>query len=837
LDAQKPISQQTKFVKDRVIKLAEQYGWWDSSENGRFIDVDVENIGGEEFYQWLARYVAPEEGISDKTEAFRFATGVLSDSGIVGIRTFGHRDLETFNIFRGENAQKYKQLHEGVFDVSGILNNKKKYVSTLEKRTAEKPDGYNYADDVKAVTGIMAESGKTPRWFTKFFANGDVTMGLWAMGGNKLVEHFDLIGRMNRSSNAATDYMLDFDSKLKKTMGFKSNIERDTFENQASINNIDVDYTVDPLTDEIISTKVSPLVVMNLYNTAKNSKTRAKVLNTFGGNGMEMERVLNSLTDEQRAYADAMTQYIKDNWSEYKKSYEQEGVEISDEPYWPVADAVHIALGDRKINSSYARKEDPRGAISLDVDAREVFNHYVQRVAGAKENVYSTIQRIKDLYGYERQSGDDNPTDAVRKLSDDMWKESKKIRGLAIRNLGDEGKYDRFLSLLDDFLEKREASMVGVESLNIAARNLTAGLLQWKPIQFMKNLANAAGYWGLADNQIQYWSDTAWAATHPIEAAKYMFEKVPYIRNRFRGQNIDEALTQQTAGTDSLLMNWAKNTDKLSQGGQQVVSNLVALTQASRRLGYTPMLSGDMAANVIGGYGLLKQYEAQYGDRAGDKLSEAIVMHQASNNQALRSLLQRQWSRDIRGEVLRFGSEGVQKGKSLGLAVAQGVKGERSWGNVSKEILSTMSSMILFALISAGVIDLFDGDEENDKEVYEALTREGVSAIAGFSVIGNSVIAPILSIPFTGEMSTIGTPLTNIVSADLKKLNKGDWEDLVIDGISATVPITGLDNLINLGKGGYRSATAQSEEDFAAGLYQLMGRTENYANKRAGIDK
>ena len=57
-----------------------------------------------------------------------------------------------------------------------------------------------------------------------------------------------------------------------------------------------------------------------------------------------------------------------------------------------------------------------------------------------------------------------------------------------------------------------------------------------------------------------------------------MFEKVPYLRNRFKGQNIDEALTQQTAGTDSLLMNWAKDTSRLSKEGQQIVSNVVALT-------------------------------------------------------------------------------------------------------------------------------------------------------------------------------------------------------------------------------------------------------------------
>ena len=854
LNAEKYNSEQNDYIKRRMnfLRPSTEKGLRNYYKNKypNMSDSEIEENVKDEMEHWYDNGYG-EDAYNVMSRAFGSQEGAsrhLSANGINGIEYKGGQDGRSFVVFDPEtikildiyrNTQDIEVLEE-TFDVSTILGDqKKKYVSTLEKRTTQKPDGFTYDADVKEVKKIMSESGKSPKWFTKFFANGDVTMGLWAMGGKKLVDHFDLIGKMNRSSNASMDAMLDFDGKLKKTMGFKSNIERDAFENLASIESIDVNGLIDPLTDDRYDTKLSPLVIMNLYNTAKNSKTRGKVVNTFDGNVAEMERVFNQLTPEQRKYADAMVEYIKDNWTYYKQSYEQEGIEIDDEPYWPVADAVHTAMGDRRINSEYARKPDTNGMISTDVDAREVFNHYIQRVTGGKEHVYSTIQRMKDLFGYERTSGYDNPTNEVQELSNKMWDESKKIRGLAVRNLGDDGKYQRFLELLDDFLAKREASLVGTESLNIAARNLTGGLLQWKPIQFMKNLANASGYWGLVPDgyQNEYWKYTAWAATHPIEAAKYMFEKVPYIRNRFKGQNIDEALTQQTAGQDSLLMNWAKSTTRLNPESQKVVSNIVALTQASRRLGYTPMLSGDMSANVVGGYGLLKIYEQQYGEHAGDKLSEDIVMHQASNNQATRSLLQRQWSRDIRGELLRFGSEGVQKGKSIGLAIAQAVRGERTSLSATKEILSTMSSMILFALISAGVIDLFDSDEENDKEVYDALTREGISAVAGFSVVGNSVIAPILSIPFTGKMSTIGTPLTNIVSADLGKLSKGDWTDLTVDGISATVPLVGLDNLINMGRGGYRTVAGGTPEEQRAGLYQVMGRTENYANKRAGVQK
>ena len=103
-------------------------------------------------------------------------------------------------------------------------------------------------------------------------------------------------------------------------------------------------------------------------------------------------------------------------------------------------------------------------------------------------------------------------------------------------------------------------------------------------------------------------------------------------------------------------------------------------------------------------------------------------------------------------------------------------------------------------------------------------------------MIGNSVIAPIVSALFGGR-GDIGTPMSKILTQDLKKLSKGDWDDAVIDGISATVPVVGLKNLIGGGTGVYRTVTAETPQEFKAGLYRAAGRSENYANKRAGIKK
>lgn len=740
-----------------------------------------------------------------------------------------------------EDTDSNNELREEVFDVSEFIGGSRDRRSSLERRAAEKPDGVNYDDDVKEVTSIMKAAGKAPKWFVKTFGSSDLSTSLWSLGGQKLVDHFDIQGKMIKADNVAFELMSELDNTLKKKMGWKSNVERDTFNNVASVESIDVDTAVDPLTGETITLKISPLVAMNLYLTAQSAKGRVKVLNTFDGNSEAMQKVFDALTPEQKKYADELLKFVNAHWGPYTESFKQEGVDIDVEPYWPFADAVHIALGDRRINSSVGRKDTPNGMISLDVDAREVFNTYIQRVAGAQAHVYATIRRMKDLFGYRKEDfTEDYPTEEFRDLSDRMWENTKKIRGLGLANTGSERQYEKFLALIDDFLAKREASLVGSESLNIAARNLTGGVLQFKPIQFFKNLSNVTGFWGLVEpgQQGQYWKDTAWAATHPIQAAKYMMEKVPYIKERFKGENIDEALTQQTAGTDSLVMNWAKRSSRLSADEQKIVSNVVALTQAARRLGYTPMLSGDLAANVVGGYGLLKQYEAKYGDKAGDMLSKAIVDHQASSNQATRSLLQRQWSRDIRGELSRYTSESIQKVKSMVKAAAQSKRGERTTVSATKEILSTLSSMIVFALLSAGVWDLFDGDDENDEEVYKALGQEGISALVGGSVVGNSIIAPIVSIPFTGGSRGIGTPMTTLISSDLSKLSRGDWDDAVLDGLTAVASGVGMKNLVNSAVyGPYHAITAERPNEVKAGVYQTLGYTENYANKRSGIKK
>lgn len=729
-------------------------------------------------------------------------------------------------------------IHEDTINIDDIIKEQsKENVSALEKRAAEKPDGKTYQEDAKEVMSIMKKHhGKTPKWFSKMFGHGDLVMSLWSLGGKELVDHFDLIGKMNRSSTKAFAMMEQFNEGLKKEMGWKSDRERDEFNNNASIDSIEV-TTVDPLLEASETKKISPLVAMNLYLTSLSKDGYSKVLNTFSRDELAFKRMVDSLTPEQRKYADYMMNFIAEHWKYYKDSFKQEGEDVGDEPYWPFADATHIAMGDRRINSNVGRKADPEGMISTEVDVREVFNSYVQRAVGGEEHVYATLRRMKDLFGYEKGSDvNDYPTDGYRKLEDQMWENTKRFRSQGIANFGKERRYQQFVDLINDFLRKREASLVGSEALNIAARNLTSGLLMFKPIQFVKNLTNVSMFWGLVDNQAQYWKDTAWAVAHPIQAKNYMLEKVPLIRERLRGRNIDEALTQQTAGSDSLLMEFAKKSNKLNPQEKEIISKVVSLTQAARRLGFAPMLSGDATANIIGGYGVLKQYEAKYGDRAGDKLSEDIVMRQASNNQATRSLLQREWNRDIRGEFIRFASEPKQKAKSIAMDIAQAQAGEQSWGQAAKRILSTLSGMIMFALVSAGVWDLFDDDEENDEAVYEAMTREGLSAAFGASVVGNSILAPILTSPFTGSKGSLGTPLSTILSTDLYKLSKGEWRDLALDGIGATA-MPGIKSLANRGRGGYEAITAETPQELRSGLLQVGGREKRYADERAGIKK
>lgn len=714
-------------------------------------------------------------------------------------------------------------------------------ISGLERRTKRKLNGKDFFEDAKDVEGIMVGAKPMPKWFRKMFGGytaGDLTISMMILGGKKLVEKFDLMKLFNRSDEIVKNKMAEFNQTLDGM--FKNTFERNVFENDCAQDSIDVDGLLrHPLTgQETEVRRISPFVAMNVYLHNKNSATRKNLQNTFINGQAGIDYVISQMTDQQKEYADRMQAFVAKHWKVYRDGSAQLGERVGEEPYWPVAEASHAALGRRRPNPEIARDPNKSYMISMTVDARELFNNYVARISSAEVGLYATIQRIKDLFGYDPETSTENLDSDGIKYSNEVYRTSIDLRAAGMSKFGSEKNYQNFLNLLDDFVSNVETRRVSDSNLNTLARNITTGMLSWKVVQLFKNMTNFSTFWGLAENQRQYWADTMWAASHPREALKYMMDSVPLIKHRWEGKDIDEQLSAATAGGESLWFKLEKGKHR-NPNYRRLLSNMTAMAQALKRAGISPMLAGDLIGNVLGGYGLLKEYERKYGDKriAVDEFSKRVTERQSSSNQAARSLAQREWNRDVRGQFITFTAEQAQKGKSIGLAIAEAQTGERTWGSAIKEVVSTLSGMMAFVLVSAGVIDLFDDDEENDKEVYEAMKRELVGQVLGTHIFGSAFAAPILSRALGGSASTIGTPLTRWLEQETSKLGRGDWEEAVLDGVFTAGGMIGYGSATNVLQGGRRVATGESEEEVEAGLRQLAGRPKRMAEERSGFDK
>ena len=788
---------------------------------------------------------AVDRGIAEEKARATKQAKEKKEKNIKGVKPDGTLDIDW------EDANSNSEKPKSAFSMDSVIpdaeeeytkQSKRTYKSGLKARTDAKINGKTFWEDAKELADILRYTEKMPKWFRKFFGgytSGDLVISSMILGGKKFIQKFDFAHLFNKANSIKFDLMQKFDDRLRQEL-FKNSYERDVFENACAQDTIIVNPNgiVDPLTKEPIdNARLSPFQAMVVYLHHKNSKTWGKMVNSFFSEQDALD-VINQLTPEQKKYADIMQEMLEEYWEPFKQSYSDLGETIDDDPYWPIAEAVHAALGERRPNQMYSRDLSKDYAISLDVDARELFNNYIARVASAQVGLYATVQRVKDLIAYNPSTTTENLDSEGLKLSGQIFDVSRRLRGWAANKFGSEKTFNNFINLLDDFVGNVDKKLVSDSAINTLAQTITTGMLSWRPIQFFKNLTNFATFWGLAENQGQYWANTMWAATHIKEAIQYMMDNVPTVKIRYKGQNIDEQLTSATAGGNSLWFKLEKGKNR-NPTYNQFLSNMAAITQALKRAGIQPTLAGDLVANVIGGYGLLKEYEAKYGDKetAVKEFTRQLETRQSSTNQAFKSLAQRQWNRDVRGQLITFTSEQAQKAKGIAMAIAEAQTGERSWGSSIKEVASTLSGVVLFILVSAGVFDLFDDDEENDEEVYNAMTRELIGQVTGANIFASAVVAPIFTGALGMSQTGIGTPLTQWVSKELRALKSDDWEKALIDGAASLAGIAGADQLTNAIESGYGSLTSETDEELEYNLRKIYGETPNRAEKRSGFKK
>lgn len=735
-----------------------------------------------------------------------------------------------------------------VMNAEGVMQSvgKQRVRGDLKERIRRSLWGRNYEQDAELASAAIDGVKAMPKWFSRLMGGRSMSSlddFLWLFGGSKLGEQFQLAKLANRQTSLAFERREAF---IKSLVGegklFKSNYEMDVFVNKLREKNIKVEGLVDQATGQIMDTVYTDADhAINVYLHNKNSNTRARVLQAFNGNAAAMQAVIDQLTPEQKAYADAMQADVAKHWDTYMRSYNEEGIDMDDtEPYWPAVAALRAMIGDRAPNTAYSRDLTKQYAMDvLTVGASELFNNHINRVAGAQSLFYRTLMRIKDLFGYE-PSHTTLESDPENQSAEALaYRTSQALRTKLASKYGPEA-LQNFNNLVDDFIKQRDGKTVGDSAINVISRNVITNLFMFKPIQLVKNFANATGWWGLAENQQQYWANLGYATTHIKEATKYMLDASTILRERWAGKGLDEQLGASAAtGGDSLLFRWATKKSNLKPGVMQMMSNYQAMTKRLTQAGLSPMLAGDLMANVIGGYPILKELEIKYGDkkRAVEEFEVMLSRHQSSTNQAMRSLMQREWNRDVRGQLIALTSETATKGKSQIRSIADVFRGERTVGSALKENVSTLMSIVMFSLLAAGIWDLFDDDEANDQAVYDALVAEGFNNLLGVNPLGSAFINPLVTGIFTDYDRQLSTPLTAAVAKDMNSLSKGEWRDIVTDAASASGFLMGAPQMMNSLEGLMRIAAPKQEGDVKAGILQLSGKSRSSSERSAGIKK
>ena len=863
LDAQSPIGSQTKFVKDKINKIAEKYGWWDSEfilnpVSGAY-DVDVSEVNGEEFYNWLAKNVALEQGLSDKVEAYRFARDVLADSGIKGIRTFGHRDMETFNVFRSEDTRKYKQLHEeGATDYETQDWARAAMAKDSIKESFEagkKPKKQIAADTVINGNDLSADITLAQQGLSKRLANPMNKVVKWAASspwgwgldrilvtvlGRDAAEHLDVQGKYSVKQNIRSKYWDEFMERLKPVLGNPENTRAIMFRYKTMVNNLGFVRmkgleVINPTNPEITSTRdITGWEAMYVYLMQQQG---------FGdrvqkGTTTKIDDIIATLSDDEKAFAMAMSDQLM---SMYEKTFGKSKYAH----YFPILDAEHELFGELSIDSLTARQNtDDTIAIA---DAGRIFSQYVSRWASHESGYFQTLKRVRDIFRYtgNDQFGPEYVFDAEQDAA--RMRASAQVADMTRQAIGEDG-YRNLLNNVNSELAEPQEQMFDAtrnHTLTQMGNNIIKSILANKAVSFPKNVANLFMFWGGAKDQGRYWNSFAEGWGHMKDTYKYMMEHSGEIKQRWGSAGgINEYIDQRSLGgsTAPVMKGVSKIFAKMEWNGDKT-QNMAKFSAAMDMLGDAGlrvfMQSGDMIANVFGGYALVKDYMAQGLSEADafKKLDRYIVEHQSSSNLAMKPLVQKQFNRSILGQLFAFTSEGVAKWASILGTFDEANMGTATKSEAVANVVSIAISMALYSAIAAGAWDLLDDDEKVREEAEKALVNTAIDQVFGGLVAGNAMITPAISyLVGDSRISGMSVPIYNFALDGITALKKGDYDRVLFKALSAAGLPIGADNVWTSLFGASLLNDPNPDVRYAGAL-MLAGFTPNRATKRAGIKK
>lgn len=685
----------------------------------------------------------------------------------------------------------------------------------------------NTATSIKNQSSLRTRFPKFAKFWGKMTA-GNVMSTLDWLGGKELVEQFDLVNAERVWNNERFAIQEATQAKAMKEMG-KNALQMEAFYNDMARGRVKI-TEADGKVRVLNGFEMMDVLLSDEQPFAKERGALA-----FQDGQAGADAVIAAMTPEMKQYAHLMRDKIAELREEYQKILGKRFREW--ENYWPVTDARGQLLSKNRVFSDYSRDTGAKGKLQIR-DAREKFNMYVNRVALAKSGYYKQLTLLRSMIAGVPERFSEISGDEVA-LAARLEEGNIEINTMIQEALGEDGAM-KFLEAIDTLMRSPTQDIVSFNKgvLGKAVANARISRLVWAPISWAKNATNIFLQANAdPDGSASYWRGLANALSNPKDAWNFMMQ-FPSIRNRLKGITVDEFL-QATNVSPSMLTDLANMINSGDSTPSKVMAQLAAIAKTANRTGQTFMLLGDAFGNVFGLYGYASKLMTKYNgdiDMVDRALHDHIVHTQSSTLRSVKSSFHRKLlALPVVGGLASFTGDPVQKFNTMGHNIAQAIVGEKTFGEASRAVLPIVISTMAFIMASVGIGDLWDDDEENDVEVYNALNNELVSQALGFTPLGN-VMAPAVKKLFGMQDAGMNTPFTSMMNDTATAINKGKWEDVALDTATVFGGIY-VDRFANTVDGFGDVLLGDTPEDREIGARRAIGRTKRFAEKRVRPSK
>lgn len=335
-----------------------------------------------------------------------------------------------------------------------------------------------------------------------------------------------------------------------------------------------LDYEITDIKDGL-TTKLSKLEIIDIYNSIKNDKKRDDYYEAFGKD--QVENLIGKLTSKDTLFGDFLQEAVQG----YREILNKRNIEITGldlgfiENYWPATSEFQVSvLDDMKIQG-----ETPS---ALKERAKT-------RVIPIPKNAWYKAQR--HIAQAEHVDKISREFEALKRLFND-----RKVKH-AISNKFGEDVYNTIITQIDNLSLNKQTERIDAISgmFQKAINNWVTAKIALNPSTFVRQLMSVGNY---AENMnVIEWTEGFFKGiASPKKTFNFVWNNAPFLEARFN-KGYSEALKEAIKGAESISVN-KKNWTKF----------LTSLVRA-----------GDISAIVYGGFPLIQSELAK-----GKSMQEAI---------------------------------------------------------------------------------------------------------------------------------------------------------------------------------------------------------------------